>query len=242
MCVGSPPEFGAGSYCWSSSSGEAEIRFVGVGAPPREKVAGSFWSKETSAAAWLRQVHSATVHEATPGASGDGDALITEQRNLALVVVTADCVPVVLVSERRIAAVHAGWRGIVAGVIPATVARFPADASISAWIGPAIGPCCYEVGDDVAAAVVAASGSATLRPGRRDRPHLDLQAAVDLQLAAAGIRQRRRIECCTACHPDRLHSHRRDGTRAGRNLALVWFGRGGDSGGATRPGGASEGA
>ncbi len=236
------PELGAGGWCWSGSTGDAEIRFLGVGAPPRETVAGSFWSPRTEGAAWLRQVHSATVCEASPGACGEGDALISAQRNLALVVVTADCVPVILVSDREVAAVHAGWRGIVAGVVPAAVARFRGAAPNAAWIGPAIGPCCYEVGDEVAASVVASSGPDVLRPGRRDRPHLDLQAAVERQLSAAGVRRCHRIARCTACHPQWLHSYRRDGARAGRNLALVWRRREGDSGGTTGARGAGEGA
>lgn len=216
------PATGGEAVGWAFAGAEAEIRFLGRGAPARDAQPFSPLLPPTIARAWLRQVHSALVLEAGEGDCGEGDALTTARSALALTVATADCVPVLLAGGGRVAAVHAGWRGIVGGVVHATLATFAVARDVAAWIGPAIGPCCYEVGGEVAAAVVAASGPSAARPGRRERPHLDLQEAVAAQLAAAGVTRQVRLERCTSCHPGELHSHRRDGARAGRNLALIW--------------------
>lgn len=217
------PTIGGGQVGWAGASEEVEVRFLGRGAP--ERAAGRLTSPlvpRELAWAWLRQVHSARVIEAGEGDCGEGDALSTARAGLGLTIATADCVPVLIAGRGRVAAVHAGWRGIVAGVVPAALATFDAVREVEVWIGPAIGPCCYEVGEEVAAAVVATSRSSVARPGRRGRPHVDLQEAVVAQLAAAGVTRHVRLERCTACHPGELHSHRRDGARAGRNLALIW--------------------
>ena len=127
-----------------------------------------------------------------------------------------------------IAAVHAGWRGIVAGVVAATVRRLAelgaADpAAWTAWIGPAIGGCCYEVGSEVAEQVAAASTTdAVLAWPDATKPHLDLARAVLAQLTAAGVTDLHPLVSCTQCDRERLWSYRRDGTAAGRNVALIW--------------------
>ncbi len=240
-----------GYRVWSDAAGGIEVRFVGSG--PREAARttpGEVLSALGEAdldLAWARQIHSARVLSAVAGRCGEADALVTTQRGLALTVVTADCVPV-LVAERRQgrgwAAVHAGWRGLVAGVVARAVARLQtAIASTStstsiptsdgaqttpvdmmAWIGPAIGVCCYEVGEEVAEAVVAATGGdgSLVHRGAGGRAHLDLPRAAALQLRAAGVEQIRRIEVCTRCNPDLLHSFRRQGLSGGRNVALIW--------------------
>lgn len=174
------------------------------------------------AAAWLRQVHGATVVEARAGACGEGDALVSAQPGLALAVVTADCVPVLLAARGRIAAVHAGWRGIVAGVVPAALARLPgAAAERVAWLGPAIGPCCFEVEERVADEIAAATSGAVIVPRPAGwRPHVDLWRAVCEQLAD-GVGEIRRLGLCTRCAGAGLHSYRRDGARAGRNLSWI---------------------
>jgi len=125
--------------------------------------------------------------------------------------------------------VHAGWRGLVAGAIGAAVARLAGLApdghsggALSAWIGPSIGPCCYEVGDEVAEAIASAAGPSAVVRRPEGRPHVDLQAAARLQLAAHGVRAISSLALCTRCHPDLLWSYRRDGAAAGRNLAFVW--------------------
>lgn len=175
--------------------------------------------------AWLRQVHSACVLEASAGASGEGDALVTSLPGLAATVVTADCVPVLVASPEAVAAVHAGWRGVVAGVVPAALDELRARGGLEravAWLGPAIGACCYEVGEEVAARVAAAAGTDVRRAGERGRPHLDLSRAVAAQLAAAGVERIVRVEACTRCRAEWLWSHRRDGDGCGRNLAMIW--------------------
>ncbi|MBV8200488.1 MAG: polyphenol oxidase family protein, partial [Acidobacteria bacterium] len=113
--------------------------------------------------------------------------------------------------------------GIAAGVVGATVeAMGEAPAAIQAWIGPAIGPCCYETGPDVAAQVAAASDPAIVTAGPAGRPHLDLQLAVRRQLQAAGLQQIQVLPLCTRCEKEILHSYRRDGKAAGRNHAFIW--------------------
>ena len=150
---------------------------------------------------------------------------------MALCVATADCVPVVLGAGDGVAAVHAGWRGVVAGVVDRAVGALAVavgERPVAAWIGPAIGPCCYEVGEDVASRVVAASATGVARRGRGARPHLDLVAAVEIQLRGAGVEAIERLGPCTRCAPELLYSYRRDGAAAGRNLTYAW--RGGDPG------------
>ncbi len=173
-------------------------------------------------ASWLEQVHGRTVRRARTGCSGRGDALWTADRGRALVIVTADCVPVLIARGAQVAAVHAGWRGVAAGVVPAACARLAAGDDAVAWIGPSIGACCYEVGDDVARQVADVSCPRVVRAKGAGRPHLDLQAAVGFQLKQAGFDDVRLIDRCTHCHPDELWSYRRSGPRAGRNLALIW--------------------
>ncbi len=171
-----------------------------------------------------RQIHSATVLPARAGACGEGDALWTDRAGLALSVITADCVPIVLSGPGGIAAVHAGWRGLVNGVIPATLRAlsgpFP---EWTAWIGPAIGSCCYEVGEDVAEQVVASAGDTVVAvPGPSGKPHLDLQRVARRQLEAAGVGEVVCLERCTRCDEEKLSSYRRNGKQAGRNIAFIW--------------------
>jgi YfiH family protein len=215
---------------WADAAFGVEVRFVGRG-PDRAR-------DETLAAvepgpppvAALRQVHSARVVTVEAGGlAGEGDALVSSCTGLALSVITADCVPLLLAGEGGIAAVHAGWRGIVGGVVPAALASLarqgavPFDSTrVRAWIGPTIGPCCYEVGPEVAAPVVAASAAEVAVPGPAGRPHLDLRRAVQIQLARAGVRDVRLVGPCTRCEADLLWSYRREGAKAGRNIAFVW--------------------
>jgi YfiH family protein len=135
-------------------------------------------------------------------------------------------VPVVLADPAtgRVAAVHAGWRGIVAGVVAETLRALEAPAErVAAWVGPAIGACCYEVGEGVAGEVASAAGGAVVvRPATKTRPHLDLPGAVRNQLMAAGVSAPRIVVRCTRCDGDRLWSYRREGPGGGRNHAFVW--------------------
>jgi len=221
--------FMRGGYpIWEDRRGEVEVRFVGRGpAGGRDEVLARI-GETNLPVAWAKQIHSATIlPAAAPGECGEGDALTTGHPGLALAVVTADCVPVLLAGppeDGRIAAVHAGWRGIAAGVIPATLAALGNPAAWTAWIGPAIGPCCYEVGEDVAAQIVAASTPEAVVRHPGGRPHLDLLRAATHQLRAAGVADVTALALCTRCETERLSSYRREGKGGGRNLAFIWRG------------------
>jgi len=175
--------------------------------------------------AWLKQVHGAEVHAVDgPGLAGEGDALVTDRPDLVLLVTVADCGPILLWDERRgvHSAAHAGWRGLVAGVLPATVQALAgrgADPSrLRGWIGPTIGPCCFEVGPEVADRF-----PARFRLDRQPRPHVDLRGVALAQLEEAGL-DPDRVEVaddCTHCRADLYHSHRRDGGICGRHLGYV---------------------
>ncbi|MFQ5524744.1 MAG: peptidoglycan editing factor PgeF [Thermoanaerobaculia bacterium] len=213
--------------CWRYHADGVEVRFVG-------KTPGDVGSEITTvldaldespeAVGWLRQQHSAEVRAALEGPCGSGDGLWTTRPGLALCVVTADCVPVVCAARGRLAVIHAGWRGLEAGVIAATLRALPEPArDLEAWLGPAIGPCCYEVGEDVADRVCSASSESILIVKDPGRPRLDLHRAAEIQLLELGIERVRRVEECTKCHSDRLWSYRGSPGSRGRNLTLAWL-------------------
>jgi YfiH family protein len=162
-----------------------------------------------------RQRHSATVNRASAGSRDEpGDGLWTDEPGLAMLKLSADCLPIAVArvtgDRPALALLHAGWRGLLEGVIEAGLAALGAWRS-SAVVGPAIGPCCYEVGPEVAEPFAARFGAAVLR-GRR----LDLWTASERALRAAGCAEVERVDLCTACHPDLLFSHRREHGRTGR--------------------------
>jgi hypothetical protein len=177
-----------------------------------------------------RQVHGTRVLTASlAGERPEADGLVTATPGTTLGIVTADCVPVLMLARRRrvVAAVHAGWRGAAAGIVDTTLAHLrnefgvePADVEVT--MGPAIGPCCYEVGDEVRAAFRARSGETTTaawaRRGTRDV--LDLRAAVSALFRAAGVDAVISIGPCTRCSPA-FCSYRRDGARAGRQISFI---------------------
>jgi YfiH family protein len=163
-----------------------------------------------------RQVHGArVVHADEPPAPTDG--LWTDERGRGVLGVAADCLPVVLarLDGRRpaIAVLHVGWRGLLAGIVPA--GRAALRGRLAAVIGPGIGPCCFEVGEDVAGPMRATFGLGLERDGR-----LDLPAAAERALRAAGVDRVDRIDACTACDRERFFSHRRDRV-TGRQGALA---------------------
>lgn len=199
-------------WVWSDREGDVEVRFTGRGpAGERDEILARV-EPGAPPVAWAKQIHSATVLPAHPGHCGEGDALFGDATDLALSVVTADCVPVLLSGSRGLAAVHAGWRGLVSGVIPAALEKL--GGADTAWIGPTIGPCCYEVGEEVAEHFP----EETVIPG--PKPHLDLVAAARLQLK--DVEDIRSVGICTRCAADRLYSYRREGKGVGRNVAFIW--------------------
>lgn len=164
-------------------------------------------------AAWVQgeQVHAAgvaVIDAASEPVITGADALITERTGIALAVLVADCVPILLVDRvtPRIGVVHAGWRGLAAGVVDATIARM-ATPGIAAFIGPSIGPCCFEVGDEVADAMCEAFDP-SVRRDRSPRAHVDLWRASTLALRRSGITEIGMAAACTRCEPHRWFSHR----------------------------------
>jgi polyphenol oxidase len=213
-------------WIWRDRRGPVQVAFTGRGPAGARDEALRAVDPAAPGVAWAKQIHSARVLSAAePGLQGEGDALVTRRPDLALCVVTADCVPVLLAGPGGLAAVHAGWRGIAGGVILKTLETLPGSpGDWTAWMGPAIGACCYEVGPEVAAQVAAASDPAVVLAGPAGKPHLDLHEAVRRQLAKAGIGEVVSVPRCTRCATDRLWSYRREGKGAGRNHAFVWTG------------------
>ena len=234
-------------WVWRGRGSGAEVVFVGKGDDCTAEELLKRLQPDRKLA-YLEQIHSAVTHPGAPGNCGKGDGIFTARQDLALAVVTADCVPVLLAAGDRIAAAHAGWRGIAAGVVGETLRGLGAPRRrVQAWIGPAIGPCCYEVGEDVASQVAGAPGipsaassraSVIHRKSGRERPFLDLQEAVALQLASAGVQRVQKIFRCTKCAVEDLWSYRREGPGRGRNRAFVWLESPKSAGNLQPPGGA----
>jgi YfiH family protein len=172
------------------------------------------------------QVHGATVTEAEPlGLAAPGtrypesDGLVTDEPGRALMLVTADCLPIALAATdgTRLAVLHAGWRGLLAGIVESGVGAV--EREVAAAIGPGIGPCCYEVGEEVAAPFRARFGDEVVRGGS-----LDLPGAAERALREAGVAEVERSPHCTACEPELFFSHRRDQGRTGRQGVLAVIG------------------
>lgn len=187
------------------------------------------WRRRTGRpVAWLHQVHAAGVvvaHDAEDAAGRDGDALVTASSDLALAVTTADCAPVALADEAGsvVAAVHAGWRGIEAGVIEATVEAMRS-AGATRVVG-ALGPCiraeCYAFGESDLARLVSRLGPHVASRHAGGGPSLDLAAAVGAALAGVGARLVHDEQACTACEADRWFSFRARGEHE-RQAMVVW--------------------
>ena len=161
-----------------------------------------------------RQVHAATVNRATPGERGrEGDGLWTDEPRVPMLKVTADCLPLALVrvngDRPALALLHAGRLGLLEGIVEAGMAAL--GGRVAAVIGPGIGPCCYEVADEVADAYRARLGATALR-GR----NLDLWTVTEQLLREAGAVSVERLDLCTACDSERFFSHRRDRGSTGR--------------------------
>jgi YfiH family protein len=166
--------------------------------------------------AYLNQVHGDGIIEVVAaGLQGDGDAMFTTTRDLPLVVGTADCVPVILEGAGVVAVIHAGWRGAVAGVVPATLEAVAQSGHTieRAAIGPAIGPRCYEVGDEVATQF-----PDFVRTTSWGTQSIDLPGSIVAQLEPLPVWQ---AGVCTYSS-DLLASHRRDGTPE-RQAAVAWL-------------------
>ena len=230
--VSRPPfdDFNLGSRCGDAADAVIENRrqleaALQLPSPPR----------------WLKQVHGIEVARFDPllplagegwGEGGrcaepEADGAVTTTPGVVLAILTADCLPVVFAARdgSEIAVAHAGWRGLAAGMLEATVAamRTPAGA-LMAWLGPAAGPDAYEVGVEVFDAFVSrdADASAAFVPTRPGHWKVDLYALARRRLAAVGVTQVHGGGLCTLSAPQRFFSHRRDG-RGGRIATLAWM-------------------
>jgi polyphenol oxidase len=171
-----------------------------------------------------RQVHGATVRRATeppgagrPAAEEDGQA--TALNDAAALVFVADCLPIALAADGAVAAIHAGWRGIAAGVLEEGVAALRdlgATGPVTALIGPGARGCCYEVGEEVHAQFEAFDA-------RRGERNLDLPAVARAKLQTAGVAHMHDLALCTMCWFGLFFSHRRDGGVTGRQAGVVWW-------------------
>lgn len=177
---------------------------------------------------WLDQVHGAAVADLDTGhAAGAADAAVVTNPGRVAAVLTADCLPVLFCNTAGTCwgAVHAGWRGLAAGVLEATVAAMPGPAAkLMAWLGPAIGPEQFEVGVDVLDVFAAqnAEYARLFTPGPQPGKYLaDIYALARLRLLAAGISRIHGGGLCTVGEPECFYSYRRDGA-TGRMATLVW--------------------
>lgn len=180
---------------------------------------------------WMRQVHGRKVFDSgeNSGSLPEADAAVTSAAGQVLAILTADCLPVLLCDDlgRRIGAVHAGWRGLAAGVIEAAVTKMEIRPDrLIAWLGPCIGKAAYEVGNDVLEAF--GNSNPAIRTNLLEsfssdgqRLFLNLAGAARAILAGLGIERIYGAEFCTYDNPDRFYSYRRDGV-TGRMASLIW--------------------
>ena len=181
---------------------------------------------ERARMAWQR--HGARLRKASPeGIVAPGtrhvacDGLWSDEPGQAMVLVTADCLPVAVARKDRespaLAVLHVGWRGLLAGIAGAGVGALGPGRTAAA-IGPGIGPCCYEVGDEVAGPFRQAFGAVVVRGGK-----LDLWTAAERALRAAGCAEVERTDLCTSCRPELFFSHRRDRGVTGRQGVVAYI-------------------
>lgn len=190
----------------------------------RERVArGARLHPERVAMGW--QVHGTELREwdappngggyARPGAELDKvDGHLTHERDVGLLVLVADCLPVALATRDTVAMLHCGWRGLAGGMVEKALGRFPERPR--AVIGPGIGSCCYEVGPEVLEAFEDLDGVA-------DGRMLDLKKVARRKLEAAGVEEIEDVGLCTSCRADLFFSHRRDDGVTGRQGGLAWL-------------------
>ena len=182
---------------------------------------------------WLKQVHgtrvvdAAACRDADPGGVPEADAAMTRQVGVACTVMTADCLPVLFCDRAGtvVAAAHAGWRGLLDGVLEATIASMDAPGNeLIAYLGPAIGPLAFEVGEEVRSAFVTVSDAAasSFRPGQGGKWLADIYQLARQRLAAQGVAQVYGGNYCTVTDAAHFFSYRRDG-QTGRMASLIWL-------------------
>jgi len=177
---------------------------------------------------WLKQVHGTTVSFASSWQQGDeADAIVSETSNQVCSIMTADCLPILLCDQQgnKVAAIHAGWRGLAAGIIEKTLAHFNCPSQdIMAWLGPAIGPTQFEVGSDVFTEFTAQSRHPHLAFQQTDSDHYlaDIYLLAKQRLNASGVTDVYGGEHCTVSDSSRFFSYRRDGI-TGRMASMIWI-------------------
>ena len=196
---------------------------------------------------WLNQTHSADILaigeggrrelagvDLPEGESPGADGAWTDQAGTVLAVLTADCLPVVIsdAEGRQLAVVHAGWRGLAAGILENALAKFTPGVELHAWLGPAIGPDAFEVGEEVRQAFVdrKSEHADSFLPGQADSTAVsgvkfwaDIYALARAELQACRPVSVTGGDYCTVSQPQWFHSHRRDGTRSGRMVTVAWM-------------------
>ena len=193
----------------------------------RRRIGAGLGGRAADPQTWtcLHQVHGPGVHEAglhPPGRLPEADASVSTEGDAVLAILTADCAPVALVGPGVVGAIHAGWRGLAAGVVEAAVGRVEAlcgDVPVAAVLGPCIHPCCYEFSRPDLEQVARRLGPAVEGRTASGGLALDVPAAVRIALARAGVEAVTDLGVCTSCSP-RHFSHRRDG-RTGLQAMLV---------------------
>ncbi len=176
---------------------------------------------------WLKQVHGATVLDATQAASyPEADAAYADRAGVVCTVLTADCLPLLLCDSdgSRVAAVHAGWRGLAAGVIEATLNKLGPPSKLLAWLGPAIGPHAFEVGDEVREIFITRDAAAqhAFRPSPAGRWLADLYTLARQRLRGAGVSGIYGGDYCTCSEHEKFYSYRREAV-TGRMATLIWI-------------------
>jgi hypothetical protein len=176
---------------------------------------------------WLQQCHGTTVVEIPATGTSQADASVARQPGQVCAVLTADCLPVLMCDRQgeRVAAAHAGWRGLAAGILQATLATMQADpAGILVWLGPAIGPRAFEVGEDVYLAFTRqnAAMEPAFSPSSPQHWYADLYRLAQISLQASGVQHIFGGHWCTWTDRQRFYSYRRDGV-TGRMASLIWL-------------------
>lgn len=183
----------------------------------------------------VQQVHGNAVlsvnrHAARPDATCCADAMMTDDPAVLLAIQTADCVPILLAGDSGhvVAAVHAGWRGVAARVLPNTIDRMTHEFNLAAGnlyaaVGPCIGVAAYEVGEEVCEAMAGAGLARAIMRSGHSKPHVDLRHAARLQMLACGLNEAHVdvTSVCTMRDNTLFHSYRRDGQAAGRQLSVI---------------------
>jgi len=178
---------------------------------------------------WLEQVHGTTIIQANKTvAPQKADGSQTQEKNITCIVMTADCLPVLLCDKNgtQVAAVHAGWKGLANGIIEKAVKQFSHPEQVIAWLGPAISQEHFEVGDDVYQAFTSTepqSASAFIRGKNEGKWMADLYQLARIQLKAAGVKDVYGGDFCSYSDDQHFYSYRRDGQESGRMASMIYL-------------------